>query len=433
MKICDISSFYSELGGGVRTYHHHKLAWFEAHPEHSYSMIVAGPRNETQDVPGGRIHRTRGIPVSRKGGYRQIADFFEVKRVLEAERPDVIEIGSAYLDCWLALGAGLDWAPVVSGFYHADFPDSYMAPAVSGLPRALGQPFVDFWKRYVKFTYGRFDVTCVTSRYIERKLRAFGVDNTFLVPLGVDADHFRPALRDEAVRRAHGVGPGERLALCVGRFSSEKGVDVLCEAIVRLAGRDGLHILLVGDGPLERQVRDAAAANPRARILGYVSDRDVLARLHAAADVFLAPGPYETFGLSALEALSSGVPVVAAASGGAAETVGASAAGRLFKPHDAADFVRCLEHLLADDLEALGRRARRFVEDGYSWDGTFRRMVDRYGELHDEKTARPAGAARRDPGPRAVVADGLVPPGVVGSPAASAPRRPESPRTLAAL
>jgi alpha-1,6-mannosyltransferase len=418
MKICDISSFYSDQGGGVRTYHLQKLAYFERHPEHEYLMIIAGPRNEVREVAGGRIYRVRGVSVSPKGGYRQLVDFPEIRRILRLERPDVIESGSAYLDCWLALAAGADWAPLFSGFYHADFPDSYMAPAVDGLPRAISKPFVDFWKRYVRFTYSRFDATCVTSRYIQSKLSGYGLRNTFLVPLGVDSEHFSPAKRDEDIRRQLGVREGEKLALYVGRFWSEKGIDVLTKAIPRLGAIEGLHVALVGDGTLEGQIKAAAAPFERVHVLGYVSDRDLLARIYASADLFLSPGPYETFGLSTVEALSSGVPVVAASTGGASESVGGSGAGMLFKAHDAGDFVRCVEVMLRADLEALGRRARRFVEESYSWDRTFQRMIAHYEELRHEKTARAAVAPRRHTGLRAADRESVVLSPAMGSPVA---------------
>lgn len=408
MKFCDISSFYSDLGGGVRTYHLQKLAYFERNTEHDYVMIIAGPRNEVEQVAGGRVYRVRGVPVSRRGGYRQLMDFPEIRRIIHRERPDVIEVGSAYLDCWLALASGADWAPLFSGFYHADFPDSYMAPAVEGFPKAISKPFVDFWKRYVRFTYRRFDATCVTSRYIQKKLEGFGLENTFRVPLGVDNDHYRPDKRDEGFRRELGVKPGERLALYVGRFWSEKGIDVLTKAIPRLGSRDGLHVALVGDGTLEGQVRTASASFPRIHVLGYVSDRDRLARIYASSDLFLSPGPYETFGLSTVEALSSGVPTVAASTGGASETVGDSGAGVLFKAHDAEDFVRCVDQLLVSDLELLSRRARRFVMESYSWDRTFQRMVDHYQELRHEKAARAAVTPRRDASLRETDSAGLV-------------------------
>jgi alpha-1,6-mannosyltransferase len=422
MKICDISSFYSDRGGGVRTYHHQKLDYFSRHSDHEYCMIVAGPRNEVEQVPGGRIYHVRGVPVSRNGVYRQIADCLEVARVLRLERPDVIEVGSAYVDCWLAFAGSNGWDPLFVGFYHADFPDTYMAPAVAGFPRVISRPFVDFWKRYVRFVYERFDATCVTSRYIEKKLESFGVTNTFRVPLGVDTELFHPRHRDPSFRESLGMKPGDKLALYVGRFWSEKGIDVLAEGVRHYRDRPGLHIVLVGDGTLEPVVRAAANSSPRVHVLGFVHEAERLARIYASADLFLSPGPYETFGLSTLEALSSGVPVVAANNGGVSELVGPTGTwGKLFIAHDPNDFVHCVDQMLEADLPSLGRQARSFVEQSFSWDRTFRRMTDHYAELLHAKRASAGVSARRDPGPRAIDREGVLVHRELGAPA-SGPR-----------
>ena len=432
MKLCDISSFYSDQGGGVRTYHRQKLAFFVAHPEHSYVLLVAGPRNEVREVPGGRIYTVRGLPVSHGGTYRQITDVLQVRRILRDERPDVIEVGSAYLDCWLAAASGIDWNPVVVGFYHADFPDSYMAPAVKRFPRAFGRPFVRFWHNYVRFTYQRFDATCVTSRYIEGKLRSYGVENTVLLPLGVDAELFHPRNRDEELRRQLGVGPGEKLLLYVGRFGTEKGIEVLIEALPRLAGMAGVHVVLVGIGPLEQELRARAGSCPRQHVLGYVSEPAELARLYASADLFLAPGPFETFGLSVLEAMASGLPVVAAGSGGAAELARQTTAGLTFRPGDADDFMRQVCLALCNDLRGLGRLARELAAGRYSWDRTFGSMVEAYEGLIDGNRSAVGGAPRRDPGLRGGGPEGREHPARVGHPDARPGGHSESPRPLAA-
>ena len=309
------------------------------------------------------------------------------------QAPTTSNAGPDQSTCWLAWAAGRRRGAVFSGFYHADFRDSYVAPALSRLPRAISRPIVEGSRRYARFVYGRFDVTCVASRHVERKLRAYGVRNTFLVPLGVDAVRFRPELRDEGLRRKLGVAAGEKLLLYVGRFGGEKGIDVLIAALARLARRPGLHLVFVGDGPVEPRLAAAAKAHRRSRLLGCISDTDRLARLYASADLFLAPGPYETFGLTALEAFGSGIPVLAADRGGAGELVTASGAGMLFAAHDVDDFVRRVDELLAADLPALGRRARRFVADGYSWNRTFGLLVDRYARLcHARRTGHPVAA-----------------------------------------
>jgi alpha-1,6-mannosyltransferase len=385
VKICDISSFYSEQGGGVRTYHHAKFEYFAKHPEHQYVLVAAGRRNTRRVVEGGVVYTVRGFPVAKNGAYRQMWDWPQIRRILESEKPDVIESGSPYLDGWLALFGRKSWNPAVVGFYHADFPDSYMAPAVEGLPRALAKPFVGFWRKYVKMSYARFDATVVTTRYVDAKLHGYGLRNTVRVPLGVNTELFHPSRRSQALRDELGVRPDQKLLLYCGRFSSEKGIDDLCEAVRLLGHRSDLRFVLVGAGPWEDKVRAAVEQAENASIQGYISDREKLSSTIASADAFLAPGPYETFGLSVLEALSSGVPVVSADSGGAGEMVRSSAGGVVFRQGDGEDFARAIDSLVSADTCMMGNVARRFVEEDFSWDATFDRMCTVYEELRDAK------------------------------------------------
>ncbi len=393
MKILDISSFYSESGGGVRTYHREKLAYFSRQSNHHYTMIVAGPRNEEEEIQGQRIYRVRGFPVSRGGTYRQLWDLGAIRRIVRREQPDVIETGSAYLDGWLGLLAGIDQKIATVGFYHADFPDSYMAPAVRGLPRKVSDPFVGFWRRYVRLAYRPFKSTLVTSKYIEKKLRSYGLDNVVRIPLGVDCERFNPARRDESLRLLLGISKKEKMLLYAGRFSPEKGIEPLAEALARLGKRPGTKICIIGAGPLEGLLRDKTEMLESVKLLEYEKDPDRIAALYASADIFLSPGPYETFGLAALEALASGTPVVAPASGGAGELVSESNGGLLFKPHDGEDLAACVERLLAFDVAAIGRRGRRYAEQKRTWNRAFARMTGCYEEIIDETRTRYSIAA----------------------------------------
>ena len=388
MKFCDISSFYSPLGGGVRTYHDRKIAFFNKHPEHEYVLVIAGRDNGIKAEGRCRVYSARGFPVTRDGAYRQIFDAVEVRRILQRERPDVIEVGSPYLDCWLAPPSKRASSAVVSGLYHADVPGTYVAPALHACPLPLAKPIISLSEWYVARAYGRFDVTLAASRHAEQQLRRYGLTNTCCLPLGVDTALFHPNRRDQRVRASLGVGPEETLLLFAGRFRAEKDIETLLCALRELSTRRGLKIALAGRGPLADLVRQTARQHAGISCLGFIDDPLRIAVLFASADIYLAPGRHETFGLAALEALSSGVPVAAAGSGGNAELVEDSEAGALFAPGSARDLIRAVEEIRKADRPALGRRARAFVEGRFSWDRTFEAMVTKYRELQDAKGIR---------------------------------------------
>jgi alpha-1,6-mannosyltransferase len=136
----------------------------------------------------------------------------------------------------------------------------------------------------------------------------------------------------------------------------------------------------VGDGP-DRDRLMALGDGTGILWRSHVRDRDHLADLVAAADLYLAPGPVETFGLSALEAMASGVPVLSVDSGGVPELVGASGCGALYHAGDAADFTARAIELVCSDLEPPGRAGRAYVEEHHPWNTVLPPLFDVYRQL----------------------------------------------------
>ena len=112
--------------------------------------------------------------------------------------------------------------------------------------------------------------------------------------------------------------------------------------------------------------------------LPFQQDREQLADLLAAVDLAIAPCSIETFGLSALEALASGTPLLSADRGGVAETVGRSGAGGVFASGEAGALAEQAERLLRGDLALLGARGRRYAEADHGWDAVLDRIFDVY-------------------------------------------------------
>jgi alpha-1,6-mannosyltransferase len=103
-----------------------------------------------------------------------------------------------------------------------------------------------------------------------------------------------------------------------------------------------------------------------------------LADLYAAVDLAVAPGPAETFGLAAVEAMASGNPVLSVDQGGVAETVTRSGGGMLYRSGDSAHLTEVAERMLSTDLRALGHTARSFTESHHSWSSVFDRLFNVY-------------------------------------------------------
>lgn len=189
-----------------------------------------------------------------------------------------------------------------------------------------------------------------------------------VVAHGVDTDTFRPSEDRDALRRDLGLAPGTWVG-SFGRLRPQKGTDLLVGAMLRLMpARPDLHCLLVGRaddreflGEMRRLIAEAEMSD-RFRFAEDLGWSD-LARHHAAMDVCAAPARWEGFGLTPLEAMASGVPVVATSVGAFPDIVPPEA-GRIIPPDDADALVQALGELLdAPALrERMGRAARAHVE-----------------------------------------------------------------------
>ena len=151
-----------------------------------------------------------------------------------------------------------------------------------------------------------------------------------------------------------------------------------------------LELHFVGDGPVRRRLARACADDRRVVFHGPVPYGSELARLHAAADVFVNPSPNEAFGLAALEAAACGVPVVAAARGGPRDVV-TPAVGLLAEPGNAAAFADRIRTVLAEPDRF--RDARAWVEREYSWQRCFAALLDLYARMLAERSPEPGTVA----------------------------------------
>jgi alpha-1,6-mannosyltransferase len=163
------------------------------------------------------------------------------------------------------------------------------------------------------------------------------------------------------VLRSSYAKPGQLLIVHCGRLSTEKRPDRSVEALRTLRARGYDAVLVVaGDGPLRRRLARRARGEP-VEFVSFVPDRAAVAALLATADVVLAPGPIETFGLAALEALACGTPVVVDEASALPEVVGEAGVAA---PGD--DLAAGVVALL-DRPEAERRRAARTRARGFSW------------------------------------------------------------------
>ncbi|MFJ3767690.1 glycosyltransferase [Streptomyces sp. NPDC090082] len=357
LRIVRLANFVTPTSGGLRTALDRLGRGYLA-AGHEPVLIVPGEVASDHRTEQGRVVTLPGPVLPGTGGYRVLADRRRVRRLLDELAPDRVEVSDRTTLRWT--GEWARRARVPSVMVSHETADGVLR--TWGVPPALAAAAADRLNRRTAWAFAR--IVC-TTEWAEREFVRIGARNVVRAPLGVDLEHCRPGRRDTAPRARYAAGERVLLLLC-SRLSVEKRPGTALDALEELRG-SGISAALVvaGDGPLrgalERRARERRLP---VRFLGHVADREVLADLQAAADVCLAPGPAETFGLSALEALACGTPVVVSASSALPEVVGAAGASAADTP---AAFAAGVRGLLAAP-EGARRRAARARAEHFSWD-----------------------------------------------------------------
>jgi alpha-1,6-mannosyltransferase len=377
--VLDITEFFGDTTGGVRTYLLEKARYVQRRPELRQVLVVPGSRDEILEAGGVRCYRLHGPPIPTQKPYRFMLATRSTTRIVAHERPDLIEVGSAWCAPWLVQLATRRLKVPVVWFYHSNFPRIIAPrPHAASWPRVTASALA--W-RYVRRLSGMVQATVAPTRAVARELESAGVRNVVHVPLGVDLERFNPGRRVRAAETRQRFGlPDGPLALYVGRMAAEKDIDLLLSGWLEVERRTGARLVLVGAGPALRWLR-RTEGGARAFWLPYQRDRDLLADLYAAVDLYVAPGSAETFGLAAMEGLASGVPVLSVDRGGVAESVARSGAGRLYTSGDPAHLSALAIELFNADLPALGRLGRRYAEEHHGWELVLDRLFATYQRL----------------------------------------------------
>jgi len=311
MRILHAANFVGGTSGGIRTMIG-ALAHGYAAAGHDVVVLVPGRRDNETVTPYGLRVEIASPRLPRTGGYRLVVDWPAVRRRLERFAPGRVEVSDRLTLARIGTWARRRGVPSVV-FSHERL-DALLRLYLPLLPV---RRVADGWNRRLA---GAFGTVVCTTRWARAEFDRIGVANLAQVPLGIDLEGFDPSRRDPAVRQRLARG-SEVIVGAAVRLSPDKHPELLVSTLRELRSRGvNARLVVAGDGP-ERAGLERAAAGLPVTFLGFLHQRDELATLLASVDVVMAPGPYETFGLAALEAMASGTPVVAPTSGALPELV----------------------------------------------------------------------------------------------------------------
>ncbi|MEV5313451.1 glycosyltransferase [Streptomyces sp. NPDC052610] len=354
LRIVRLANFVAPASGGLRTALRELGKGYRA-AGHEPVLIVPGERHTDEDTEQGRVITLPGPLLPGTGGYRVLTDRRRVAALLEDLAPDRLEVSDRTTLRWTGRWARRARVPAVMVSHETA--DGVLR--TWGLPEGAARRAADALNTRTAHTYSK--VVC-TTEFAEREFVRIGARNVVRAPLGVDLTHRHPSLRDPEIRGRHARVDEELLVMC-SRLSVEKRPGTALDALAELRRRGRRAVLVVaGDGPLRGRLEQRARERELpVTFLGHVLDRGLLGALQAGADVCLAPGPAETFGLAALEAMACGTPVAVSASSALPEVVGSAGAVAADTGEGFADAVEALlERPVRERRDAARARAECF-------------------------------------------------------------------------
>lgn len=323
-----------------------------------HEVQLIRPQNEAspihQPIPQLREILTRGCPIPR---YPELKLGFpagrQLSRLWRTAPPHVVHLATeGPLGASALLTARRLGLPTVSEF-RTNFDAYTRYYGIGCLQRLI--------RGYLRAFHNRTGLTMVPTSLLAKELNQRGFVNLTTVARGVDASQFHPSYRSNTLRETWDANPKSLVALSVGRLAPEKNLDLVHTAFLTMRHiHPDTRLVFVGDGPSKTQLQSQCT---HARFAGMRSGSDLAAH-YASADLLLFPSITETFGNVTLEAMASGLPVLAYDYAAASQLIRHGESGLLARLNDPTHFTALAASVARQPtlLPTLGQRARQRAE-----------------------------------------------------------------------
>lgn len=385
MRILFCTDTFAPQVNGVSVVTHRSVAGLHARGCAVGVVAPAYPRGQTERSVFAPVPAAShlAVPSVRFPPYPEIRlaapAVGEVDAAIEVFRPDLVHSVTEFTIGWLGQRLARRRGIPVTSSYHTDFGRYLKAYGVG----VLSGPTT----RYLARFHRRSTRVYTPSEVARDELRQAGVEAVEVWGRGVDLERFGPERRCHHLRRQ--LGLGDRFVfLHVGRLAPEKSVEVILDAFgrtVRRIGPERVALVVGGEGPSRSRLERRAP--PGVVFVGYLDRNRELPELYATADAFVFASTTETLGLVVLEAMASGLPVVAAPAGGVMEHLRSDENGLAFRPGDAEHLAFQMEELVARPSVAARLAAGALAwARRFGWEAELDRLQASYGEVITGRT-----------------------------------------------
>lgn len=372
--------------------------------QRQHQVQLIRPRQGPDDAPSAETNLQQfllpGLAIPRYQNLQMgLPSGSALKRIWSTARPDVVHIVTEGPLGWSALAVARKLEIPVTSDFHTNFHSYTKHYGISWLQKPIGA--------YLRSFHNRARLTLVPDEGLRRELEVQGYQNLSIVGRGVDIGLFDPARRSTELRRTWGASKDELVVLYVGRIAPEKNLEAVIQAYDAMREKHPqAKLVWVGDGP-QRDILQAR--NPGHIFAGMRTGVDLAAHF-ASADVFLFPSLTETFGNVTLEAMASGLAVVAYDYAAAAEHIRQGENGLVAEFDNISQFCEQAASLAAQPemIPQLGKNARLSAKN-LAWD----HICDKFEKLLLETVGEGGRHEQQDrfiPGANPNLGSGAVPP-----------------------
>ncbi|MFH2105635.1 MAG: glycosyltransferase [Candidatus Micrarchaeota archaeon] len=310
--------------------------------DHEVLIVAPGLRPGIEMHGKVKVLWVRSVPFPFYKGYRISAiSPRDVEKIIKKEKPDIVHSHAPVVLGVFALLAARRLGIRSVATYHTHFEEYFPHLFVGFYPKFLKQASSFTTKKLVSHFYSKADVVTAPSSEFVHILKSYGIKNTELLENGVELGRLKGKIID--FRKKYSIPKEKKVALYLGRVSFEKKLGLLINAFKKL---DAI-LVIAGSGPYLDKCRKLAHGMKNVVFTGFVEESD-LASIYRMGDVFVSASDTETFGLTFLEGMACGLPIVCPKSPGISDLVEDKVNGLLFKPNDLRDLQNCVMRLLGN-------------------------------------------------------------------------------------
>ncbi|MEI7568048.1 MAG: glycosyltransferase family 1 protein [Alcaligenaceae bacterium] len=341
-----------------------------------HELMLVRPRHhsDTEAATDSRYQEVlvRGAPIPM---YKQLRMGLPAQGALQKlwlkQRPDLVHIATEGPLGWSASRAARKLKIPTSSDFRTNFHAYSQFYGFGWLKGAI----VAYMRKFHNATH----CTMVPTQGLMAELSKIGFDRLMVVPRGVDTENFSPAKRDEQLRQHWGATAETQVLLSVGRLAVEKNLDTVVRCFKSLQAQSlPVQLVIVGDGPLRHALERSI---PEAIFAGTRTGLD-LAKHYASADLFIFPSLTETFGNVTIEAMASGLAVVAYDHAAAGQLIEHRRNGMVLAPNQEAQLFEAAQQVVEDPtLRAQMRVAARQTAVDRDWSSVIARTESIFRSL----------------------------------------------------